>query len=246
MIQLANAAPQGSPPPEDLGQWFVATIRRTNPAVSKVRLISDRRHPEAEANARKTLNPGIQTSIHTVTIGYLEDGVAMKEEINVSYALFTPNVTRYVRVQNWSLFFYGCVAAPEENFERLKPQIYAYANTYAPLPKWWNQMMQARQQIINTRTDRINEEIRRRGELYNEMSDRQHAAFMNRMKSDDEIQRKRIQGIREVQDYRDADGSRVELPFHYKHVFSDGRGNYVMSNTYEKPGEGYQEIEAAE
>jgi hypothetical protein len=245
-VESANMAPQGTPPPPDIGQWLVETIRRTNPAVSDVKLVSNRRHPEAEANARKGLNPGIGISIHTVTITYEEEGVGMKEEINFGFSRYAPVVTQYIRTDNWSLFVYGCAAAPEESFERLKPQVYAYANTFAPLPRWWNQMMQARQEIINLRSDRIAGEIRRRGQFYSDMSDRQHAAFMSRTRSDDEIQRKRIQGIYEVQDYRDPDGSRVELPFHYKHVFSDGKGNYVMSNTYEKPGEGFQEIQAAE
>jgi hypothetical protein len=115
---------------------------------------------------------------------------------------------------NWSVFITCCVAAPERRFDTVKPQVYAYAGTFTPLPKWWNQMMQVRQQIINMRGVRIAEEIRRRGEFYNDISDRQHAAFMQRMRSDDEVQRRRIQGIREVRDYRDSDGSRIELPFH--------------------------------
>lgn len=245
-LESANMPPQGSPPPQDIGQWLVATIRRTNPEVSEVELLSNKRHPEAEANARKNLNPGIENSIHTVVIAYREDGVAMKEEINLSYARYQPVQTQHLRSLNWSVFITCCVAAPERSFDTVKPQVYAYAGTFAPLPKWWNQMMQVRQQIINMRGQRIAEEIRRRGEFYNDISDRQHAAFMQRMRSDDEVQRRRIQGIREVQDYQDSDGSRVELPFHYKHVFSDGKGNYHLSNTYQKPGEGFEEIQAAE
>ncbi|MCW1916068.1 hypothetical protein OJ996_20940 [Luteolibacter sp. GHJ8] len=245
-LESANMPPQGNPSPQDIGQWLVATIRRTNPAVSAVELLSNKRHPEAEANARKNLNPGIENTIHTLTISYREEGVAMMEEIHLSYARYPPVGTQHVRSLNWSVFIVLCAAAPADDFDRVKSQVYAYANTLAPLPRWWNQMTQVRQQIINLRGQRIAEEIRRRGEFYNDMSDRQHAAFMQRMRSDDEVQRRRIQGIREVQDYQDSDGSRVELPFHYKHVFSDGKGNYHLSNTYQKPGESFQEIQAAE
>ena len=246
-----SQAPLGTPPPQDVGQWLVGAVRQSNKDVSEVRLISSRRNLPREEQQRKSMTDagakiaaGTVMESRVITIAYVEKGIPMREEINLVYQAIPMN-TQYVRGASWNIFFEVIVAAPEKSFDRLRPQLYAYADSFTPVPQWWNQMMQARQEIINTRADRINEQIRRRGQMYSEMSDRQHAAYMSKMKQDDEAQRQRIQGIYEVQDYRDADGSRVELPFHYKHVFSDGQGNYVLSNTNEKPGGNFQEIEAA-
>lgn len=243
--------PKGTPAPENLGQWLVGYLQQNNKAVSQVRLIDSRRLPQIEEHLRKTresvggiTTPGSQEEYRLITIGYVEKGIPMREEINVYYVRMPFN-TAYVRSESWNLYFNACVAAAEKSFAQLRPQLYAYADSYAELPLWWTRKMEVRQQIINLRTARINEEIRRRGQMISEMSDRQHATYMANSKREDEAQRQRIQGIYEVQDYRDSDGSRVELPFHYKHVFSDGQGNYVLSNTYEKPGEAFQEIQAA-
>jgi hypothetical protein len=69
------------------------------------------------------------------------------------------------------------------------------------------------------------------------MSDTDYAKYKKDMSSGDAAQRTRINSIKETDDFRDTNGNIVNLPMHYNHVFSDGKGNYVLSNnSQDKPG----------
>lgn len=244
--------PQGTPPPENLGAWIVGFIRQNNPEVTDVRLIEDRRDPKAEqawrdqASATGVDTRNIRAEIHIITLAYQKQGVPMREEINVNYTRYTPIDNVNIHSRMWSLFNNGIIAAPEADFARLRPQLLAIAGTLEVEPRWWNQMMQLRSFLIQKKHADAMAEIRRRGEMYDRMSDEQFAAWKRWNAQDNEAQRQRIQGIYEVQDYRDLDGRNVELPFHHKHVFSDGQGNYLLTNDYNTRPEGnFQEIQAA-
>ena len=77
----------------------------------------------------------------------------------------------------------------------------------------------------------VGEAIRRRAQVYNDISDSQIASWKNRMAAEDEMQRRTINTIREVEDYPSHDGGRVKLPSHYEYVYGDGKGNYLLTNT---------------
>jgi hypothetical protein len=110
-------------------------------------------------------------------------------------------------------------------------------------------MMEVRSEIIAQRHRDNMEAIRRRGQMYDQMSDAQFRLYKQKTSGStgglhsDAAQDQRIQGIYEVQDYRDRDGSLVELSIHPKHVFSDGQGNLLLTNSYnDRPGTGWEEI----
>jgi hypothetical protein len=251
-MQNGQIPPAGTPPPRELGKWIVNLAQKNNQAVSDVKLLGDRRDAAAEAadvqqqQALGMNTRGTNSEIHIVTSGYREQGVQIREEIEAKIALLPPIVNRNIRALTWMLFTSLIIAAPDADFQRLRPQLIAIAGTRRMVPKWWNQMMQLRGEIMRVKAKNINEEIRRRGQMSDQMSDAQFAAWKRSDAQDSEVQRKRLQGIYEVQDYRDLDGNPVELPFHHKHVFSDGQGNYVLTNDYNsKPGSNYEEIQAA-
>lgn len=245
--------PIGTPPPRDLGKWVVALIKQKKHAVSEVTLLGDKRDPDAEAAqiaeqlALGVSTPGMITEAHIITLGYLQDGVRMRQEIHSKITRMPPIVNRNIRAQTWLFFTSLILAAPDANFDQLRPQLLAIAGTRRMVPKWWNQMMQVRGEMMRVKAKNINAEIARRGKMYDQISNDQLAAWKRSDAHDSEIQRQRIQGIQEVQDYRDRDGSAVELPFHHKYVFSDGEGNYVLTNDYNtKPGGSFEEIQAAD
>lgn len=245
-------APIGVPAPRELGKWIVERVKQKNQAVSEVALREDKRDPAAEAalvekqRAMGVNAPGMTTEIHLVTITYLQDGVRMRQEIQAHKTLIPPLVNQNIWSQTWLLFTPLMISAPEADFERKRPQLLAIAGTRRMVPQWWNQMMQLRSDLLRIKAENINAEIARRGRMYDQMSDDQFAAWKRSDAQDNKTQRQRIQGIYEVQDYQDRDGSAVELPFHHKHVFSDGQGNYVLTNDYNtKPGASFEEIEAA-
>ncbi len=243
--------PQGTPPPDNLGAWLVGYIRQNNREVGEVRLIEDRVDTKAgqlwrEQSAAIGVDlKNISAEIHVVTIAYQKQGVAMREEIGLNYTRYTPldNINLHSRM--WSIFTNGIIAAPEADFARLRPQLMAIAGTLEMDPRWWNQMMQLRGEFLTRKHQDAMAEIRRRGQMYDRISDEQFASWKRWNAQDNEAQRRRVQGIYEVQDYRDVDGSSVELPFHHKHVFSDGQGNYLLTNDYNSKPEGnFQEIQS--
>ncbi len=249
-LESSFTAPQGTPPPERLGEWLVSYITQNNREVADVTLIEDRRDPQAEAAAAKSSRElGVSTDIrqqsHVITIEYDKDGARLREEVRLDYSRLPPLVTQTTRTMTWTLYARSLVAARADRFAALHPRLLTLSGTFLTLPKWWTQMMQVRSELIQKRHRDGMEAIRRRGQLYDQMSDAQFAAWKKWNRSDDEIHRRRIQGINEVTDFQDRDGRTVELPFHYKHVFSDGEGNYILSNRYQKPGARFEEIQPA-
>ncbi len=88
------------------------------------------------------------------------------------------------------------------------------------------------------------EEIRRRGQYYSDLSDANYAAWKRSVASSDRQQEARIDAIYEVEPFRDADGLPVKLPIHYQNYYSDGKGNYVMTNsTMDEPGSEWTKLE---
>jgi hypothetical protein len=85
--------------------------------------------------------------------------------------------------------------------------------------------------------------IKARGRQINQLSDDQYDKYKRETASSDAAQRQRIQGIYETSDYKDANGDIVNLPMHYNNVFSDGKGNYVLSNnSQDRPSSGWKAI----
>ena len=247
--------PQGTPPPQRLGEWVVSAVRQYNPAASNVQLISDERDMALEASqnaANQQMRSNAQDErfqVHRITYAYDMDGSRYREQWLVSYVVMPPLVNQNIRAVTWSLYPIVMVTAPDTRFEQIRPTLLAIYGTFRQVPKWWVQMMEVRSEIIAQRHRDNMEAIRRRGQMYDQMSDAQFRLYKQKMSGptaglhSDAAQDQRIQGIYEVQDYRDRDGSLVELSIHPKHVFSDGQGNLLLTNSYnDRPGAGWEEI----
>lgn len=244
--------PQGEPPPQQLGEWVVSVIRQNSPGVSNVRLISDQRDPQAEAQTaeiNRQMRPDAQGEthqVHQITYSYDQNGKRFREQWLVSYYRMAPMVNENIRSITWALYPVVMITAPEATFEQARPRLMEIYGTFRHVPRWWVQMMELRSEIIAQRHRDVMDAIRRRGQMYDQMSDAQFRAYKEKTASEDRAQAQRIQSIYEVQDYRDRDGTLVELSIHPKHVFSDGRGNLILTNNYnDRPGSQWEEIRPA-
>ncbi len=243
----------GVPPPQDVGDFIVQHMQQHSKGVSNVRLVESKRNEAAEraleeqARAGGFANRDIKPTIHTVTVAYDKNNRAMREQMVVSYARYADFDDMNSRSQSWSMGFFSIIAAPEDRFEATKATLYRISGTFRAIPNWWVQQFEARQLIQNQRHIDAMAEIKRRGEFYSSMSDMQYEGFKKQMASMDKAQKDRVDTIYERQDYRDVDGKSVNLTFHYKHVYSDGSGNYVLTNnSLYRPKDGnYKEIEPA-
>lgn len=241
---------QGTPPPQRLGEWLVSLISQTDKTVSRLKLVSDQRDTADEAAFAAQYQAIGQTltgqwQSHLVTISFELGGVPFTQEFHLRYARNPAVYTRNMNTWTWLLFVESDVRAPSAKFAAMKPLLYASSRSLRSDPRWWTQ-----QQWVIMETTRRNhaigmEQIRKRGEYYNQMSDANFAAWKKREAASDSQQNDRINSIYEVSDFRDTDGLGVKLPIHYQNHYSDGKGNYIMSNsTLDEPGAGWTKLEA--
>ncbi|MEO7724964.1 MAG: hypothetical protein ABIU29_09835 [Chthoniobacterales bacterium] len=112
------------------------------------------------------------------------------------------------------------------------------------MPQWFTQQQLLLMEITKQNHIIGMEEIRRRGQYYDQLSDASFAAWKKSQASSDRQQNVRINRIQEGDDFRDSNGLRVKLPIHYKNYYGDGRGNYLMTNsTLDKPDSSWTELE---
>ncbi len=246
---MPQIPPAGTPPPQDLGVWLAQYLQERNPKIANVKLISDVRNAKFEAMIQQMDKDAggnlkdLRQTVHAITITYDFEGMKIKQEINVTYVLFPPMINQNLRSDMWMLQFMPSYAAKEDKFDQVKPKLEAIQSTMQPVAKWWVQMFKLRSEIMRVRAEQRMDEIRRRGKMYDQMSDAEFAKYKESMKGSDQGQKDRVDTIYERQEYADTDGSVVTLPIHYNHIFSDGNGNYVMSNnSFDKPGELWTEI----
>lgn len=234
--------PQGIRPPNDLGAWIVwAAQQNPQRPVSDVVLVAARRDAASEEAAERmarqmgTANNGMRRESHRLTLDWTEGGVRWRQERSLEYTRYAPIDNVNIRSEMWSLFTNLILVAPADKYDAMKPGLLAAAASVRPEPLWWvrqQEVIGELQRAQQAETWRI---IAQRGAAISRMSDAQHAAFKKHMAAQDEAQKTRIDTIRERSDYRDVDGAAVNLPMHYKRVYSDGAGNYVLSD---RPVEG--------
>lgn len=154
------------------------------------------------------------------------NGVPFTEELHLTYSVSHIPPNQWVDTTTWMVFVDSNVRAPSARFEEMKPLLYASADSLRTVPQWFTQ-----QQLLLTEITKQNhiigmEEIRRRGQFYDQLSDASFTAWKKSQASTDRQQNSRINSIYEVEDFRDANGLPVKLPIHYKNYYGDGRGNY--------------------
>lgn len=241
--------PQGTRAPDDFPRWFASAVSETNKKVSNVRLVDSRRDQASEARIAETQRAtnantqGMTQECHIITLEYDEANVRRREEATILYVKYPPIDNMNIYSETWSIFATSYVSAPAEKFEALKPQLYAVAATVRQTPQWWLMSQQLLAQLQQARSDARWKMIQERGRQIAQVSDADYARYKQANQPSDSAQRDRINSIYETSDYRDSTGDIVNLPMHYHHVFSDGKGNYVLSNnSQDKPGELWNEI----
>ncbi len=249
--KVAQMPPQGQRPPDNLGEWVVRAVgqNRQRP-VSNVKLIAERRDIQAEEAAARLAqqaglaNNKIRKQSHVITFEFDEAGVRYREDMSVQYIRYAPIDNVNIRSEMWSLYTSLIILGPAGKFDAMKPQLHAAAATVRPDPLWWVRQQEVIGELQRTQQAANWKAILERGAQISKASDAQMAAFKKQMAASDEAQKTRLDTIRERQDYKDTNGDAVNLPIHYKHVYSDGDGNYTLTN---KPlnGEGWTEITPA-
>ena len=239
---------QGVPPPTDFPQWLVQVAPQANPKMSNVELVKSSRDAKTEAFLEKMDvatggGSGMEREIHVIVLDYDEANVRRREELNVTYVRFAPYHSPNFNSQMWSISAGGSISAPAHQFAAQRLSLLNVANSLRPTPQWHIQSQAVIAEMSRRRAANNWELIKARGREISRVSDADYAKYKKDMSGGDEAQRTRINGIYETDDFKDTNGTIVNLPMHYSHVFSDGKGNYVLSdNSQDKPGELWQPI----
>lgn len=242
-------ASQGVPAPANFPQWLIQAVAKTNPKISNVKLVRSGRDGKAEALAKRMERAtgggaGMEREVYVIVLEYDEAKVRRREELNVTYTRFAPYFSQNLNSQLWSIFPSGAISAPANQFAAHRLSLLNVANTLRPTPQWHIQSQAVIAEMSRRRVANNWEIIRERGRRMSKVSDDDYAKYRKDMSSSDAAQRKRINGIHETDDFKDTNGNIVNLPMHYHHVFSDGKGNYVLSNnSQDKPGGLWKPIE---
>lgn len=247
-MEAPGMAPQGTPAPANFPRWLVQAISATNRKVSNVKLVSSRRDSRAEAslaaiNRSVGGGNGMTNEVWLIVMDYTEAKVRKRQEAAITYTRFAPYLSQNMNSQMWSMAPSAAISAPINLFPALKAQLSRVANTVRPTPQWHVQSQNLIAEMSRQRSENNWAIIRERGRQIGQASDADYARFKKDMARGDAAQRQRINSINETDDFRDTTGSIVNLPMHYNHVFSDGKGNYVLSNNSgDRPGQQWKQI----
>ena len=240
---------QGVPPPADFPQWFVQSLAQANPKVSNVQLVSSRRDAKSEAFLAKVERDtgglgGMEREVYVLVWEYDEGEIRRREEANVTFVRFAPYESANLNSQLWSISHTGSISAPAQQFAAQRLSLLNVGGTLRPTPQWHTQSQAVIAEMSRRRAANNWEIIKERGRQISQVSDADYAKYKRDMSGGDAAQRTRINGIYETDDFKDTNGDIVNLPMHYHHVFSDGKGNYVLSNnSHDKPGELWEPIQ---
>jgi len=233
---------QGVPPPSNFPQWLIQAVAQTNPKISSVKLVRSSRDAKAEAFLKKIERAtggggGMEQEVYVIVWDYDEGKIRRREEASVTYVRFAPYQSANFNSQLWSISHTGSISAPAHQFAAQRLSLLNVANTLRPTPQWHIQSQAVIAEMSRRRVANNWEIIKERGRQINRLSDADYAKYKKDMAGGDAAQRTRINGIYETDDFKDTNGNIVNLPMHYHHVFSDGKGNYVLSNnSHDKPG----------
>jgi hypothetical protein len=229
---------QGIKPPDDIGEFIVGYITRNNKAVSRVRLVSQKRDRDAEAAVRDK-NPGAAGDtgeFHVINIEYERDGAAIREEISLIYGKGQP--MRFPTGTSWpyTIVTNSMVSGPAEGFAQAKPLLYSIASSLSATPEWYyasrqvlSEIQAARHQQNMAGIRRWGDAIRKAGEENSKLSDARLKQWKDDQKVDDEKQRDRVRRIYDIYTCTTPDGGKLAVPLGLTHVYRTNDGKFIAS-----------------
>lgn len=235
--------------PDSLQEWAqlleTKSLPDTYPKASQIRVTNVVVLPELTEMLNRRLAPLRQqtemmnTSIgtrSTIEASYLgvefqmvENGQTM-EGIFMFGTMAFVSETEMMRQTLWSIDRNCMFRAPQGRLESSMPTLMTVANSLRQTPQWM-QMFASHARKMNQISARGAAEISRiNAESHREITRIINEGYQRRNQINDETHRKYINSLREVEDFVDSDGDHVQLPSGYDRVYSDGMGNYILTN----------------
>lgn len=238
---------QGMPAPQDGPQWIASMISQRQGATNVRTIKADRDERYEQVLRQRAAQMGNESALEyqcwVVRSSYEENGTQMTEEVAFTLMISPQREAAGLVAQTWYCVFDVAWRAPSSKFEAMRPVFQMIHRSYRDDPRWFARQAEIRTQMIRQQTQDMIAAIKAQAEKYNQqVSETDMNAWKQKNAADDEAQRLRINSIAESHDYRDIDGTRVNVPIHYKSVFGDGQGNYVLTNNSYQPGGDFREL----
>jgi hypothetical protein len=244
----ATGQRQGSPPPQDGGQWIADTISQRQ-GVSNVRIVSAKRDEKAEQRFVDSITRaggdmgGSSVTSWVVRATFDQNRTPMEEEVAFMMMIMPPQRMDGFFAVTWTVQMEVAWRGPRDRFEMNRPIFQMIHRSIRSDPRWYARSMEIRTQMLRQQTQNMIDALRQAADRYTQqLSQPQLDEWKQKNAADDEAQRSRINAIAETHDYADKDGTRVNVPIHYKSVFGDGKGNYVLTNDSYQPGGDFAEL----
>ena len=124
----------------------------------------------------------------------------------------------------------GFVRAKGVSLDAHKAVLESVAMSIRATPQWTANIMELRSRINRQEIDAI----MRRGEITRQANqeafDRHQESIRTAQESQDRVNHQFMNYLRDVDDYRMPDGSTVQLPSNYSHIYTNGQGQVILTN----------------
>jgi len=207
-----------------------------------IRIIGTQNLPELAKELKAGApQPGVKTfgNAAKVRIEYTNKaGVAMEEDIFAvveGYSFSFQAMQGVVTNTNWYVDYIFSFKAPKGELDRNAQLFKAMTDSFRVNPQWFNAYNQLVDMLIKAQL----RQIRSMGELSryisrtsNEISDSMMQSYNERQKVYDRIGEKMSESIRGTEHYYNPiEGSEVELPGGYRHVWTNASGEYILTDS---------------
>jgi hypothetical protein len=177
------------------------------------------------------------TQATKVEVAYEENGRRFRETILINWAVYANYLNGQLNGGNWSVIEMRSARGPEGHDHLNDPQIMAVFQSARANPRWTAEMQRYWQKLA---------EIRNKGARDRQASWQKHNAKMQQIRNEtteiinsgwserQAIQERGAERFRDVimdeQAYRLPDGEKVKLPSFYDNAYTNGNGEYILSN----------------
>lgn len=164
------------------------------------------------------------------TCTYQQDGRAWEEMIilGVTYFGLDSQVGRQLW---WSIEPNVAYRAPAGELDANLPLFYAIANSLRMTPQWANMKANHAAKMNQIKAKGTADRSRILADSHRDIMKIITDGYNERQAIQDKTHEKFINTIREVENYTTPDGeSTVQLPSYYEHVYTNGNGEYILTN----------------
>lgn len=242
---------------EEWTRWLVVQGQRTYPQATNLRVINATVVPELTEQLRRTLEPirqmiaerqaldqsvGMRSFIDANVLAFevrYQDGGREWEELVVFGTTFQGFDTQGVgRQVTWTIDPAVTYRAPAGQLEGSMPLLLAIVNSVQVTPQWAQMRAELQAKLAGIALEgarKANQAALERSRIMSrtnaEINDIITKGWNDRQAIQDQTHRKVIQSIRGTEDYTlPGGGGGVELPNTYQHVYTNGNGEYLLTN----------------